>query len=66
MLQVLDLIANESSKSIGLFNVIAYVDLNAGENSMKFIENASVNRSLPVRVFSSVADAEQWLLNKSR
>jgi hypothetical protein len=65
VLTVLNLISEESSKSIGLFKAIAYVDVNAVNNSIEFIENAAVNRGLPVKVFSTVTNAEKWLLNKS-
>jgi hypothetical protein len=33
---------------------------------MKFAETVAVNRGLPVTVFSSVSDAERWLLGKER
>ena len=66
VIKVLKLISEESSKSMGLFRAIAYVDVNAVGDSMKFIENAAVNRGLPVKVFSTVVDAEKWLLNKAR
>jgi len=33
---------------------------------MKFAENVAVNRFLRVKVFSSVSDAEKWLLGKDR
>ena len=64
VVKVLELISEESKKSFGLFKAIAYVDVNAVDNSMDFIENAALNRGLPVRVFPTVADAEKWLLNK--
>jgi hypothetical protein len=66
VVKVLELISEESKKSFGLFKAIAYVDVNAVDNSMNFIENAALNRGLPVRVFPSVVDAEKWLLNKAR
>jgi hypothetical protein len=66
VITVLKLVSEESIKSHGLFKNIAYVDVNAESNSMDFIENAAVNRGLPVRVFPTVADAEKWLLNKTR
>jgi hypothetical protein len=66
VVKVLELISKESSKSMGLFEAIAYVDENAVDNSMEFIENAAVNRGLPVKVFPTVAAAEEWLLNKAR
>ena len=62
---VLKLISEESSKNRGLFRAIAYVDVNAVGDSMMFIENAAVNRGLPVKIFSTVTDAEKWLLNKA-
>ena len=61
---VLKLISEESIKIIGLFRAIAYVDVNAMGDSMTFIENAAVNRRLPVKVFPTVIDAKKWLLNK--
>ena len=63
---VLELVSEESSKSRGLFKAIAYVDVNAVGDSMKFIENAAVNRGLPVKIFSTVTNAEKWLLNEAR
>jgi hypothetical protein len=66
VITVLKLISDESGKSMGLFRAIAYVDVNAVGNSMEFIENAAVNRGLPLKVFSTVTNAEKWLLNKSR
>jgi hypothetical protein len=62
--KVLKLISEESRKSIGLFRAIAYIDVNAVGNSMEFIEDAAVNRKLPVKVFPTVVDAKKWLLNK--
>jgi hypothetical protein len=66
VVKVLQLISEESKKSFGLFKAIAYVDVNAVDNSMNFIENAALNRGLPVRIFPTVVDAEKWLLNKNR
>ena len=64
IVKVLQLISEESSKSMGLFKAIAYVDINAVDNSMEFIENVAVNRGLPVKVFPTVTDAQKWLLKK--
>ena len=61
---VFELVMNVTSRQRGLFKVIAYVDVNAVDNSMKFAEDASVNRALPLVVFSNVADAEKWLMNR--
>ena len=58
-------IASEGSKrAIGQFKAIAYVDVTAEGDLMKFAEDVAANRGLPVRVFSSVSDAEKWLLEK--
>lgn len=42
---------------------IAYVDLNPEHSSvnMEFAKTVAVNRGLDVRVFVTVAEAEQWL-----
>jgi hypothetical protein len=31
---------------------------------MKFAETVAANRGIPVKVFSSVTDAEKWLVGK--
>jgi hypothetical protein len=33
---------------------------------MKFAETVAINRALPLMVFSSVGDAEKWLLDEDR
>ena len=37
-------------------------DIYAEGNMIRFAENVAVNRELPVRVFSTVAEAEKWPL----
>jgi hypothetical protein len=55
-------IASEgSSRALGVFQAIAYVDVNAEGDLMQFAETVAVNRALPVTVFSTVAEAEKWL-----
>jgi hypothetical protein len=49
-----------------MFNAIAYVDVNAAGDVMQFAETVAVNRAVPVTVFSTVADAEQWLREEDR
>ncbi|MCE5210118.1 MAG: hypothetical protein LLG40_00985 [Deltaproteobacteria bacterium] len=61
IMKVFDIVQNESAKSRGFFKAIAYVDVNAEDDSMKFAENVGVNRSLPLFVFSTVEDAEKWI-----
>jgi len=56
-------IASEgASKTLRKLKAIAFVDVNAEGNLMHFAETVAVNRALPVTVFSTVADAENWLL----
>ena len=56
-------IAMEGSKSAREeMRAIAYVDVNAASDLMHFAETVAVNRGLPVAVFATVEDAENWLL----
>lgn len=65
VMEILQLISHESIKSMRLFTAIAYVDVKAEGNSMNFIEDAAVNRALPVKIFPTVDAAEKWLLSLS-
>ncbi len=65
-LDVFQIVSEASSKASGILKAIAYVDVNAEGNLMQFAETVAVNRGVPVVVFSTVTDAEQWLLNESR
>jgi hypothetical protein len=58
------IVSEESSAGTGILKAIAYVDVHAGNNLMQFAETVAINRSLPVSVFSAVADAERWLLKE--
>jgi hypothetical protein len=53
-----------SNRASGQFQAIAFVDVNAQGDLMKFSETVATNRGLPVKVFASVADAEKWLLDR--
>jgi hypothetical protein len=60
-------IASENSAlARGFFRTIAYVDINAGGELMKFAETVANNRGVPMRVFASVAEAEAWLSARPR
>ena len=60
-------VASEGSRRArGCFEAIAYVDVNADGDLMKFAETVAVNRGLPVAVFASVRDAEEWLQGRDR
>ena len=63
---VFQVAADGSNRALGCFEAIAYVDMNAEGDLMKFAETVAVNRFLPVEVFSSISDAEKWLLGKDR
>lgn len=55
-------IASEHSKlDMGVFKSIAYVDAKAPVALLTFIQHVTGNRGLPLRVFKSVPEAEQWL-----
>jgi hypothetical protein len=60
-LDVFEVIFKGSNQAVGLYTAIAYVDLNAEGDLMKFAQAAAVNRGLPVSIFSTVAEAEQWI-----
>jgi hypothetical protein len=64
IMDVFGLVLNGTDRYRGIFKAIAYVDVNAENDSMKFAEDACVNRALPIAVFSNVSDAEQWLTKK--
>ena len=61
---VFQIVSEGSSRVQTPFEAIAYVDVNAEGDLMKFAETVAVNRGLPVKVFSSVSEAEQWLLGR--
>ncbi|HET9331241.1 MAG TPA: hypothetical protein VFO23_11990 [Steroidobacteraceae bacterium] len=60
-LQVFGLVTKGSERFRGVLQAMAYVDVNATGDLMGFAENVAVNRAVPVRVFASVAAAEEWL-----
>jgi hypothetical protein len=63
-LNVFQIVSEGSSQAIGIFDAIAYVDIHAKGDLMLFAETVAVNRALPVNIFSTVAEAEQWLLDQ--
>ena len=65
-LDVFQIAAEGTTRAGGNFEAIAYVDINAQDGLMKFAETVAANRFLPVKVFSSVSDAEKWLLGINR
>ena len=65
-MDVFQIVLEGRSKASGTYKAFAYVDVNADGGLMKFAETVAVNRGVPVAVFSTVADAETWLLNGDR
>ena len=63
---VYQIASDSSAHARGVFNAVAYVDVNAGGDLMKFAETVANNRGVPMNVFSTVAEAEQWLAGKPR
>jgi hypothetical protein len=64
MVDVFRIVSEGSNSGIGIVKAIAFVDVNAENNLMQFAETVAFNRSLPMSVFASVADAEHWLLKE--
>ena len=63
---VYQIAAEGSARTRGVFRSVAYVDVNAGGELMKFAETVANNRGLPMTVFATVAEAEKWLAGKPR
>lgn len=58
-------IASENSTlARGVLGAIAYVDVNAGGDLMKFAETVANNRGVPMNLFQTVAEAEAWLAGR--
>jgi hypothetical protein len=60
-------VVSEASKTVWpVLQKMAYVDVNPRHDlrNMKFAETVAVNRSVNVRVFASVQDAENWLVEQ--
>ena len=61
---VYQIAAEGSQKGAGKFDAVAYVDVNASGELMKFAETVANNRGIPMSLFANVADAEAWLKKK--
>jgi len=60
-LDVFGIVEDGSARFYGKLKAIAYVDLNAKGSLMHFAENVAVNRAFPLKVLTTVEEAEQWL-----
>jgi hypothetical protein len=55
-----------SALARGIFRTIAFVDVNASGELMRFAETVANNRGVPMRLFATVAEAEAWLAGRPR
>lgn len=65
-LDVYEIVSGRSSRAERSLETMAYVDVNARGELMKFAENVAVNRGLRMTVFPTVAEAEKWLQHEDR
>jgi hypothetical protein len=63
---VYQIASDNSALARGVFRSIAYVDVNAGGDLMKFAETVANNRGVPINLFATVAEADAWLAGKPR
>jgi hypothetical protein len=63
---VYQIASDSSTLARGFFKNVAYVDVNAGGELMKFAETVANNRGVPMTLFPTVAEAEAWLAPKPR
>ena len=63
---VYQIASDSSTHARGVFRNVAYVDVNASGDLMKFAETVANNRGVPLNLFKTVAEAEQWLAGKLR
>ena len=63
-MEIFALITDGSADSLGFFEALAYVDVQQDFEVVKFAETVAVNRGIPIAVFSSVADAENWIRHR--
>jgi hypothetical protein len=59
---VFRIVAEGSRRALEQYQAIAYVDVNAQGDLMRFAGHVAVERGMPVTVFATVAEAESWLL----
>ena len=63
---VYQVVSERSARDLARFEAVAYVDVNAEGDMMKFAETVASNRGLPMTVFATVPEAENWLTSKAR
>jgi hypothetical protein len=65
-MEVFALVTSGAKLFHGLLEALAFVDVNAEADVMRFAEDLAVNRGIPVKVFRTVEGAEQWLKQQLR
>lgn len=63
---VYQLVSEGGTRNLGKFQAMAFVDVNAEGDLMKFAETVASNRGLPMMVFATVPEAESWISSKAR
>jgi hypothetical protein len=66
LLEVFGMVSKGAVRYQRTLEALAYVDINAAGEGMRFAEDVAVNRGFPVKVFATVVAAEQWLLSDYR
>jgi hypothetical protein len=63
-IDVFNVVSEASDRANRIFKAIAYVDVYAEGGAMKFAETIAVNRGVSVLMFSTVSEAEKWLMDQ--
>lgn len=63
---VYQIASDSSTLARCFFRTIAFVDINASGELMKFAETVANNRGVPMMLFATVAEAETWLAARPR
>ena len=66
MMEMFALVTGGTPEALGFFDAIAYVDVQQDFEAIKFAETVAVNRGIPVAVFGSVEDAENWISKRPK
>jgi len=61
LVDVFHLVLQGSPKVRGVLKTIAYVDVNAEGDLMKLAQDAANARGVPMKLFPTVAEAEEWI-----
>jgi hypothetical protein len=64
LLEVFRIVAETGAMVRGKLDAIAYVDVFAQGDTMRFAETVAVNRAVPAMVFAAVPEAVRWLQNE--